>query len=464
MAETASAAISAAQLDATHWKYSITLSDTGSTTIGTFWFGWVPGKDFLDSQPSQITDPAGWTSQVTHGGSSDGFAIQWVVSPTSTDLGAGGVLSGFSFVSTDAPAALFGNSNFYPNTPVPTSFVYSGVPFSDAGFEFVATEAPCFLPGTQILTDRGEVAVEKLRVGDIVVTLGGRRRVLRWIGHGSALATSGRRSAVTPVVVRKSALSDNVPNRDLHVTKGHAMFLDDVLIPVEFLINHRSIVWDDRAREVTVYHLELDTHDVLLANGTPAESYRDDGNRWMFKNANSGWGLPAKGPCAPVLTGGPVVDAVWRRILDRADPRPGLPLTDDPGMHLIVDGARLEPAMQAGDICMFTIDHGPREVRLASRAAAPQEIGLARDPRCLGVAVRRIVVRQGARFRTFFAQDQRLAQGFHGFEPTCDLRWTDGDAALPPEMFIGFTGPLEVVLLLGSRTRYIADAAASRAA
>ena len=57
-------------------------------------------------------------------------------------------------------------------------------------------------------------------------------------------------------------------------------------------MNHRSIVWDDRAQEISIYHVELLTHDVLIANGAPAESYRDDGNRWLFQNANSGWGLP----------------------------------------------------------------------------------------------------------------------------------------------------------------------------
>ena len=72
---------------------------------------------------------------------------------------------------------------------------------------------------------------------------------------------------------------------------------------------------------MTIYHIELETHDVLVANGAPAESYRDDGNRWLFQNANPGWDLPPQAPCAPVLTGGPVVDAIWRRLLDRAGPR-----------------------------------------------------------------------------------------------------------------------------------------------
>ena len=91
---------------------------------------------------------------------------------------------------------------------------------------------------------------------------------------------------------------------------------------------------------------------MLVANGAPAESYRDDGNRWLFRNANSGWDQPPQAPCAPVLTGGPVVDAVWRRLLDRAGPRPGVPLTDDPDLHLLVDGQRVDAASRAATTCM----------------------------------------------------------------------------------------------------------------
>jgi len=60
-----------------------------------------------------------------------------------------------------------------------------------------------------------------------------------WIGIGKVLATRGRRNAATPVIVRKGALADNVPHHDLRVTKGHAFYVDGVLIPVEFLVNHR---------------------------------------------------------------------------------------------------------------------------------------------------------------------------------------------------------------------------------
>jgi hypothetical protein len=60
---------------------------------------------------------------------------------------------------------------------------------------------------------------------------------------------------------------------------------------------------------VSICYLELASHQVLVANGAPAESHRDDGNRWLFQNRNAGWSQPPMPPCAPVLTGGPVVDA-----------------------------------------------------------------------------------------------------------------------------------------------------------
>ena len=101
------------------------------------------------------------------------------------------------------------------------------------------------------------------------------------------------------------------------------------MISVEFLVDHRSILWDDRAQGI-FYHIELATHDVLIADGAPAESYRDDGNRWLFRNPNIGWQLPPQPPCAPIHTGGELVDKVWRRLLERAGHPRNIPLTEDP--------------------------------------------------------------------------------------------------------------------------------------
>ena len=326
------------------------------------------------------------------------------------------------------------------------------------------TEVACFLPGTLILTNQGEVPVERLQVGDTVVTMSGRRRQLSWIGHGKALATRGRRTAATPLIVRKGALGDNVPHKDLRITKGHSLYFDGVLIPVEFLVNHRTILWDDHSQEVTVYHLELDAHDVLLANGAAAESYRDDGNRWLFQNANEGWDQPAKATCVPVLTGGPVVDAVWQRLLDRAGAAVRVPLTEDPDLHLVADGVRIEAVRREGAVHVFRVPASAGSVHIASRSVVPQELGLTRDPRCLGVALRHVAVRQGTRFRTVLANDPRLESGFHLFEESNGFVWTDGDAALPVELLRGFSGVVEIVLMVASTTRYVDDGAQARVA
>jgi hypothetical protein len=294
---------------------------------------------------------------------------------------------------------------------------------------------PCYLPNTRIATPSGEVPVEKLAVGDRVLTHRGGSRPIVWIGQGKALATRGRRNAATPVIVRKGALADNVPNSDLRITKGHALYLDGVLIPVEFLVNHRSIVWDDRAQEVTVYHVELAIHDILLANGAPAESFRDDGNRWLFQNNDYSRQHAEKPPYAPVLTGGPVVDAIWARLLARSGLRPGMPLTDEPDLHLLVDGVRVDGCYQLGGVHGFRLPPRPCDVRLVSRAGAQDELGLARDPRVLGVAVRRITLWRGRHPTVIEADDLRLSDGFHAFETDNGYRWTNGDAVLPAFLF-----------------------------
>src|ERR1019366_10641252 len=54
-----------------------------------------------------------------------------------------------------------------------------------------------------------------------------------------------------------------------------------VLIPIRYLVNGRSIAQEARD-EVTYWHVELARHDILLAEGLPAESYLDTGNRDAF--------------------------------------------------------------------------------------------------------------------------------------------------------------------------------------
>jgi len=394
-----------------------------------------------------------------------------------------------AYLHLDNPGSIAGSvTNFAPGETIdlkgvnPASVTYSGGVLNFDGGSFAlslanpgtvtasasedgaAVSVLCFCANTLISTPSGERPVQHLAAGDMVTTHRGVARRIVWVGAGKVLAAQGRRNAATPVIVGQGALSDNVPNRDLRVTKGHSLYIEDVLIPVEFLVNHRSIFWDDTAREVELYHIELDTHDVLLADGAPAESYRDDGNRWLFRNANSGRDLPPLRPCAPVLTGGPVVDRVWRRLLERAGPRPGIPTTDEPDLHLLVDGRRMDAASCSDLWHVFHLPAPPATVRIISRTGVPQEMGLARDPRCLGVALRRITVTHGAQIRAIEAQDALLTDGFHGYEVDDDIRWTNGDAAMPAGLLDGFAGPLEISLRLGGRTSYFDEGTLLQAA
>jgi hypothetical protein len=325
---------------------------------------------------------------------------------------------------------------------------------SGSGIDGTEITTICFCAGTKIATPDGEVPVQTLKAGDLVLTAHNGPRKVTWVGTGKVLATRGQRGVATPVIVRRGALGDSLPHSDLHVTKAHSLYIDEVLIPVEFLVNHRTILWDDHAQEVEIYHVELESHDILIANGAPAESYRDDGNRWLFQNANEGWHLPPQEPYAPVLTGGPVVDAVWRRLLDRAGPRNSLPLTDDPDLHLVIDGERVDAVGRTDSAYVFRLPVNPGSVIVASRVGTPSELGIARDPRSLGVALRRVAIRQGAKFMLLDADDDRLTTGFHGYEPDDNLRWTEGYAELPIEAFARFDKGAEVELHLSGATLY----------
>ena len=143
--EAATATYASTPLSPTSWHYSLTLVDTGTTTLGTFWFAWVPGEDFMPTSPSDIDSPAGWSAKITNDGAADGFAIQWKAGAGAL-LTPGQSLSGFMFDSATSPAQMMGDSPFFPGTPVTTTFVYQGAPFSDAGVVLEVSPAAAAVP------------------------------------------------------------------------------------------------------------------------------------------------------------------------------------------------------------------------------------------------------------------------------------------------------------------------------
>ncbi|WP_296701375.1 Hint domain-containing protein [Thiocapsa sp. UBA6158] len=155
-----------------------------------------------------------------------------------------------------------------------------------SGTQVTLDNAPCYCAGTHILTDRGEIAVENLAVGDNVITGSGASRPIAWIGIRHVdCSRHGAPQLVWPVRVSAGAFGTSLPHRDLWLSPDHAVFAEDVLIPIKHLMNGTSIAQVPRD-SVVYYHVELSTHDILLAEGLPAESYLGTDSRLNFENAD----------------------------------------------------------------------------------------------------------------------------------------------------------------------------------
>jgi hypothetical protein len=142
----------------------------------------------------------------------------------------------------------------------------------------------CFMANTRVRTPVGEVAVEHLKIGDLVQTHDGRSVPVRWIGRQN-IASRFRDELRLPICVKAGAIRDNVPCRDLFVSPDHALFVDDVLVHAGALVNGTSIVRAPNVPEVfTYYHIEVDDHSLILAENTPAETFVDNVDRASFDN------------------------------------------------------------------------------------------------------------------------------------------------------------------------------------
>lgn len=146
-------------------------------------------------------------------------------------------------------------------------------------------QVACFASGTLIETTTGEVPVEALTKGTRLRTvLGGTEEPIIWLGHRhvNCVAHPEPRK-VWPVRVSSGAFGADLPKRDLWLSPDHAVFINDVLIPVIRLVNGTSIR-QIPVPEVTYWHVELRRHDVIRAEGLPAESYLATGDRSNFEN------------------------------------------------------------------------------------------------------------------------------------------------------------------------------------
>jgi Hint domain len=196
----------------------------------------------------------------------------------------------------------------------------------------------CFLPGTGIRTPAGEVPIENLRVGDLILTLRGEAMPIKWIAR-QVFKKSGSSwpERVMPIRVARHALDDHTPHADLYLSPGHPLFIDGHLIPVKDLVNGVSIApaLPEGTQTIEYFQIVLATHEVIFAEGAPAETFLVEGEGWheSFTNfieyerlypGEAGFTMTRFAPLAACYGGRAELKALLRRgistVVDVRDP------------------------------------------------------------------------------------------------------------------------------------------------
>ncbi len=165
----------------------------------------------------------------------------------------------------------------------------------------------CFLKGTKIRTAEGERKIEDLAIGDLLPTMFGGLRPIQWIGRYTVKKSDPSKPWVEdalPVRIARSALAPNVPHADLYVTAGHCLLIDGVLVPAEALINGTTITrHEPEGDEMEFFHIKLESHDVVYAEGVPAETLLHVDESFVnFADYLRQYGAPAdEARCAPYV-------------------------------------------------------------------------------------------------------------------------------------------------------------------
>jgi len=156
---------------------------------------------------------------------------------------------------------------------------------ANTGNGFVTIDLVCYLSGTQIAVLEGEIPVEDLRPGDLVITASGDLRPVRWIGRQTVSTRFADPIRVLPIRIRAGAIAEGMPARDLLVSPDHAVLVGDILANANALVNGISVIRETDVPEIlTYYHVEIAEHALILAEGLPAETFVDNITRQHFDN------------------------------------------------------------------------------------------------------------------------------------------------------------------------------------
>jgi hypothetical protein len=233
---------------------------------------------------------------------------------------------------------------------------------------------PCFVRGSRLLTPNGYRPVEALKPGDALITAAGDRRAICWIGRRVMDFLPTRAEPALPVIIAPGAFGPNRPLRPLRLSPLHAIYVDGVLVPVTHLVNGATIRRETGRAAVTYFHVELDRHNIILAEGLACETYLDAGNRGALYE-ESGIRAPASKPFARLVTGGVKLAAIRRRLHEIALAQ-GFSLTYQPVLRAVADGRTALPriSMASGRrVARFTLPTKTRQVTLLSRCASPAD-------------------------------------------------------------------------------------------
>lgn len=313
----------------------------------------------------------------------------------------------------------------------------------------------CLMNGVRVLTAYGETAVEDIKAGDTVIVLRGGREVpepVVWVGHTHIdMARHAHAEKVAPIRVREGALAEHQPARDLMVSPEHCLIIEGLCVPAKLLVNGGSIVSERGHAPFTYYHLELERHGVLVAEGALVESYLDTGNRSFFDNAelprqlhpvfsvnpsSERWLTDA---CAPLAQVPDQVEPIWHRLAQRSEaigyPIPDVQTVNDAAVHVLADGRMIRPVSDDDARHVFMIPAGVTSVSLMSRFCIPSDkmIAAERDTRRVGVRVSWIAIRADGSETIIPADHPGLGEGWNDAERdgTIMWRWTDGAAVIP---------------------------------
>lgn len=292
---------------------------------------------------------------------------------------------------------------------------------------------PCFAAGTNILTLRGEVAVEDVMAGDAVITVREDgpefRRVVRTERRGVDVTRHPEPALARPIRICAGAFEPGLPIHDLRLSPTHAVVVEGEMIEARSLVNGATIIQECGTTHVTYHHIALDQHDVLLAEGLPVESCLDAGETCL---AGSGHGL---------VQAGEWLAGVRERLLTRAEAL-GFARADAVELVAVAGGQTIRPVANQQTLT-FVLPAETTVIELMSPGGVPAHLANSDGGRP-GITIAGLTLVDGNRRIRIDLADaaQRGARDPDGGAP----RWNVGEAliALPQ-----YAGPAVLEVMTG---------------